>query len=197
MMKLLKSVKTALLFLFFSSIILGILYPFFVYLVGATFFHHKAAGSLLYDNNKNIVGSKLIGQKFSSEKYFHSRPSRSEKPYDPLEPSNTNYGSTSKDLKGLVENDIKAYKAENSLQDRSLPVDAITASSSGLDPDISLANALLQAPRVAKARGLSTEDVIKLINKNKKKKTFKVFGNERVNVLNLNLSLDRYYKTSH
>lgn len=191
-MQFLKLLKNSFLSLLFFSILLGIIYPFFVYLIGAGFFHHKARGSLLYEKNV-IIGSKLIGQQFLSEKYFHSRPARSTDPYNPLELSSPNYGPTSLELKKLIEKDIESYKTEN-LIDGKIPIDAITASCSGLDPDISLENALIQAPRVAKARSMSVDDVVKAIKKNKEKRFLKIMGNERVNVLKLNLYLDNYKK---
>lgn len=189
-MTIFKLVKTSVVFFFIATIILGVIYPFFTYLIGSVFFHHKAQGSLVYDSKKRIIGSELIGQKFSSEKYFHSRPSRSDSPYDPMSPSNANYGPTNKKLYGLIEQDIKNYKQENSTVELPLPIDAITASASGLDPDISLQNALLQVPRVAKSRGISTEYVIKIINEHRKKRFLNILGQERVNVLRLNLALD-------
>jgi len=189
-MTIFKLVKTSVVFFFLATITLGVIYPFFTYLIGSVFFHHKAQGSLVYDSKKRIIGSELIGQKFSSEKYFHPRPSRSDNPYDPMSPSNANYGPTNKKLYGLIEQDIKNYKQENSTGEQPLPIDAITASASGLDPDISLRNALLQVPRVAKSREISNEDVIKIIKELRKKRFLNILGQERVNVLKLNLALD-------
>lgn len=194
MKKIFDLIKTPALFILLFTLLLGVIYPFFTYLTGAVFFNHKAKGSLIYDG-KEVIGSSLIGQKFTAEKYFHGRPTRAVAPYDPLSISEDYYGPTSMVLYDVIEKEIKTYKEKNSITSNNpLPVDAITASHSGLDPDISIANALLQVQRVAKARNMTEDELIKLINKLQEKPFLKIIGQKRINVLILNLALDSLNK---
>jgi potassium-transporting ATPase KdpC subunit len=196
MKKIFELIKTPTLFLILFTLLLGVVYPFFTYFTGTLFFHHKANGSLIYDN-KEVLGSALIGQNFINEKYFHNRPTRAIKAYDPLSDSEDYYGPTSKLLYEVIEKEIQTYKLKNNISSNNpLPVDAITASHSGLDPDISIANALLQVPRVAKARNMREEQLIKLIKKLQKKPFLKIIGQKRINVLLLNLAIDSLNKTA-
>lgn len=186
-----KKVFSSFLTLVVFTIILGLFYPTIVYFFGQVFFSQNADGSLVY-NNKILVGSTLIGQNFSQERYFHPRPSYAgEKGYDATDSNASNLSSTSLLLKQTSEERAKAYRTINNLaEDAPIPVDAITASASGLDPHISLANAFLQMPRIAKARNISEGSIKKLIEKHTENPFFGLLGQKRVNVLMLNLSLD-------
>jgi K+-transporting ATPase ATPase C chain len=149
--------------------------------------------------NGKVIGSELIGQNFAAPKYFHPRPSATTKtgttdkadPYNAAQSGASNYGPTNKKLIDGVKDAVAAYRKENGLAaDTQVPVDAVTASASGLDPDISIANANLQASRVAKARNIPLTEVQKLISKNTIKRQWGFLGEPRVNVLKLNLALD-------
>jgi K+-transporting ATPase ATPase C chain len=158
--------------------------------VAQVFFRDKANGSLVKVDG-TVVGSGLIGQQFSDPTYFHPRPSAAGTGYDALSSSFSNLGPTNPDLLSSVEDRVKAYREENGLAGtQAVPVDAVTASASGLDPDISVANAKLQAPRVAKARGMSVDDVLKLVDEHTTGRQWGFLGDPGVNVLRLNLALD-------
>jgi K+-transporting ATPase ATPase C chain len=138
-----------------------------------------------------VIGSELIGQSFVAPEYFHSRPSAAGDGYDGAASSGSNLGPLNDDLLASVQERVAAYRAENDLPDSVVvPVDAVTASGSGLDPHISIANAQLQAPRVAKARGLSVDDVQAMISDNTDGRSLGVLGEPGVNVVKLNLALD-------
>ena len=177
--------------LFFAIIVCGI-YPLIVYGVGQTLFHHQACGSLIVDEKGTIVGSELIGQNFTGEKYFHPRPSAAgNNGYDPTASGGSNLGPTSGTLYTNIMNNIAAYRSDNNLASNApVPADAVTASGSGLDPHISVANADLQIPRVAKQRGLSEDKVRELVKANTSGRDLGLFGEPRVNVLTLNIALD-------
>ena len=190
----------------------------FVLLTGAVFpvamwgsaqllFPDQANGSLIKDKSGKVVGSRLIGQPFAEAKYFHPRPSAAGSGYDGASSSGTNLGPVSSKLIDGIDDDkattdvdesysgIKdlaaAYRAENGLPAEAvLPADAVTRSGSGLDPDISPANALLQLSRVARARGLAESEVKAIVEKQTKGRFLMIFGEPRVNVLELNLALD-------
>ena len=168
-------------------------YPLVVWMISQGLFPHEADGSLIRRGG-DIVGSEWIAQNFSSPKYFHPRPSAAgEAGYDAGNSSGSNLGPLSKKLIDAVKERVEAYRTENGLPpDAPVPADAVTASGSGLDPDISLPNTLLQAPRVAKARGASREALEKMVHANTEGRGFGVFGEPRVNVLKLNLALDRH-----
>ncbi|MFA6119190.1 MAG: K(+)-transporting ATPase subunit C [Parachlamydiales bacterium] len=191
MKKILSDLKTSLIIFFSLSILLGIVYPLFIYGIGYFFFPDKANGSLVYDKTRQIViGSELIGQQFSSMKYFHSRPVR-DSGKDPQNSSGNNLGPTSKKLQDSFESDIVKYQKINKLSPNILiPIDAVTSSFSGLDPHISVRNAELQMPRVAKARNIEEKEISILIEKFTEKPFLGVLGQKRVNVLLLNIALD-------
>ena len=139
-----------------------------------------------------VVGSRLIGQSFTSPRYFHPRPSAAGDGYDGRASGASNLGPSSPDLAAAVRDRARVYRADNGLAASApVPVDAVTASASGLDPDISPANARLQANRVARVRGLPPAEVLALVDRNTRSRTMGVLGEPAVNVLELNLSLDR------
>jgi len=166
------------------------IYPAIVWAVGQGFFFDKANGSLVRYNGK-VVGSALIAQGFAGSAYFHPRPSAAGQGYDAVHSGGTNLGPTSKKLIGDVQQRVAAYRAENGLSpDTPVPADAVTSSASGLDPNISVRNAMLQAARVAKARGIGENDVLAKVEAHTEGRTLGFLGEPRVNVLTLNLSLD-------
>jgi potassium-transporting ATPase KdpC subunit len=168
------------------------LYPLIVFGISQALFHDKANGSLIVDPNGTVRGSRLLGQEFGDPKYFHPRPSAAGNGYDATSSGGSNLGPTSRKLNDAIKERIAAYRAENGLSEtESVPADAVTASGSGLDPDISLQNAELQIPRVAKARGVSEEKVRELIQQSTDTRDLGVFGDPGVNVLKLNLALDQ------
>jgi K+-transporting ATPase ATPase C chain len=178
----------------FATLILAVvccgIYPLIVFGIAQAAFPEKANGSLIVQNG-TVRGSTLIGQSFSSAKYFHPRPSAAGNGYDPTSSGGSNLGPTSQKLNDLIETNLIVYRAENGLSKTdSVPADAVTASGSGLDPHISLRNAELQTPRVAKARGLSEDKVRALIRQNTDAPSLGFLGDPGVNVLKLNLALD-------
>ena len=180
-------IRPALVILILMTALTGILYPMAIEGLAQTVFPHQANGSLVYRNGK-IVGSELIGQNFSSSKYFHGRPSAAGNGYDAGNSGASNYGPTSKALVKRVAVDAAKLHAEN--PDQPVPVDLVTTSASGLDPDITPAAALFQVPRVAKARNLSAETVRQLVEAHTQGRWLGVLGESRVNVLELNMALD-------
>jgi len=172
------------------AVLLGGLYPLAVWILNQGLFPAKANGSLVFRQGQ-VVGSSLIGRDFSSPSYFHPRPSAAGRGYDALRSGGTNLGPTSRELIETIRGRVAAYRAENELPASALvPADAVTASASGLDPHISLANALLQASRVAKARGLAEDAVRRRIEAFAEGRDLGFLGQPRVNVLQLNLALD-------
>lgn len=171
--------------------ILCAVYPALVWGVGQALFPEKANGSLIFRNGE-MIGSKLIGQDFTDTKYFHPRPSAAgSSGYDAANSGGSNLGPTSKKLIDSIKQRVEAYRLLNNLpQSVLVPADAVTASASGLDPHISVENALLQAKRVAKTRGIGLKVVLSKIKANTQGRDFGIFGEPRVNVLTLNLSLD-------
>lgn len=168
------------------------LYPLAVWGVGQLFFSSKANGSLVVDASGAVRGSRMIGQNFAGEKYFHPRPSvAGEHGYDGKASGGSNLGPTSEELSTIIGERVSAYRKLNGVSEKeAVPADAVTASSSGLDPHISPRNALLQASRVARSRGISRDEVEGLIQQHTAKPDFGVLGSARVNVLELNLALD-------
>ncbi len=182
--------KTSFISLLVFTAILGIAYPVAVWAVGQLLFHKKAQGSLIIDKTTSkVLGSKLIAQDFKAKKYFHPRPSAAG--YDAADSQGSNLGPTSQKLADKVKLAVDLYRKENKLSKTlALPVDAVTASGSGLDPHISVANALLQAQRVASARKMSLQEVQAFIQESTEKRTLLILGEPRVNVNELNLKLD-------
>jgi potassium-transporting ATPase KdpC subunit len=179
----------------FATLVLALVccgvYPLVVFGISQAFFHDKANGSLIVDRDGTVRGSKLLGQAFTADKYFHSRPSSAGNGYDAANSGGSNLGPTSKKLKDGIKDRVNAYRKENGLnENEAVPADAVTASGSGLDPDISLHNAELQMPRIAKARGLSEEKLHELIKQNTDAQDFGFLGDPGVNVLTLNRTLD-------
>jgi K+-transporting ATPase ATPase C chain len=167
-------------------------YPVVVWGISHVIFPHQAGGSLIKNDQGVVVGSALLGQGFTSPKYFHSRPSAAGGGYDPTSSGGSNYGQTSQALMDSIKARVGRYRAENGLDSNvMIPGDAITASASGLDPEISLDNALLQVARVAKARGMNPDDLARIVRKNLEGRELGVLGEPRINVLLLNLSLDK------
>jgi len=165
-------------------------YPLVVWAIAQGAFPHQANGSLVEAKGK-IVGSSLLAQGFAGPAYFHPRPSAAGQGYDAANSSGTNLGPTSKKLIEGVKQRVADYRAENGLPpDAPVPADAVTSSASGLDPHISPENAMLQAGRVAKARGLSLEEVISKIDARTEGRGLMILGEPRVNVMMLNLDLD-------
>jgi len=166
------------------------IYPVVVWAVGQGLFSGKANGSLVRSNGK-VLGSALIAQGFAGSAYFHPRPSAAGQGYDAVNSGGTNLGPTSKKLIEDVKHRIADYLVENGLAaDTPVPADAVTSSASGLDPHISVRNALLQAARVAKARGIAEKDVLAKVEAHTEGRILGFLGEPRVNVLTLNLSLD-------
>jgi len=179
----------------FATLVLAFIccgvYPLVVFGISQTFFRDKANGSLIVDANGMVHGSKLLAQGFTDPKYFHPRPSAAGNGYDAANSGGSNLGPTSKKLNDAIKDRVAAYRKENGLSETEpVPADAVTASGSGLDPQISLRNAELQTPRVAKARGLSEEKVRELVQQNTDGRDLGVLGEPGVNVLELNLALD-------
>jgi K+-transporting ATPase ATPase C chain len=167
------------------------IYPLVVFGVGQALFRDKANGSLIKDASGNLRGSKLLGQGFTADKYFHPRPSSAGNGYDAANSSGSNLGPTSQKLRDVIVQNVADYRSQNGLATNApVPADAVTGSASGLDPHISLQNAELQAPRVAKARGLDLEKVRVLIKQNTDGSDLGFLGDPGVNVLKLNLALD-------
>jgi K+-transporting ATPase ATPase C chain len=179
-----------------STLVLAVvccgIYPLIVFGIGQGVFPDKANGSLIVDKDGTVHGSKLLGQNFTKAKYFHPRPSAAGNGYDAANSSGSNLGPTSKKLNDAIKDRIAAYRTENGLKEAdAIPADAVTASGSGLDPHISLRNAELQAPRVAKARNVAVEKILELVRANTDSADLGILGEAGVNVLELNLALDK------
>jgi K+-transporting ATPase ATPase C chain len=179
----------------FATLVLAVvccgLYPLIVFAIGQAAFRDQANGSLLVDANRVVRGSRLLGQNFTADKYFHPRPSAAGNGYDAANSSGSNLGPTSQKLNDLIKDRIARYRQENGLgESEPVPADAVTASGSGLDPHISVRNAELQAARVAKARELSAEQVRALIRQHTEGPQLGVLGEPGVNVLRMNLALE-------
>ncbi len=191
MKDIIKELRISLIATLSLAVILCGTYPLIVWVLGQELFPAKANGSLIVKGGR-LVGSSLIAQGFTKPKYFDPRPSAAGQGYDASSSGASNLGPTSKRLIDAVGERVAAYRAENNLSsDALVPVDAVTSSASGLDPHISLKNALLQAPRVARARGLTEEKIHQQIRIHTEGRDLEIFGEPRVNVLMLNLALDK------
>jgi K+-transporting ATPase ATPase C chain len=182
--------------IFFAVILCGI-YPLIVFGVSQLVFPHQANGSLLVDKSGAVRGSELLAQNFTGAQYFHPRPSAAgANGYDATSSSGSNLGPTSSNLVANITANIATYRADNNIATNSpiynmIPADAVTTSASGLDPHISLANAEIQIARVAKARGISEEQLQKIVQQNTSGRDLGLFGEPRVNVMTLNFALDQ------
>jgi K+-transporting ATPase ATPase C chain len=184
-----KNIKTALKLFAILAILVGVIYPAAVTVLAQLFFPEEAGGSLQYDSGGNLTGSSLIGQPFSDPKYFWSRPSAtSGYPYNPLASGGSNLGPTNKYLLEQISNRTELLKSAG-IQSP-VPSDLVEASASGLDPHISMQSALVQIPRVAKARYIDEETLRKLVLEHVEERQFGFLGEQRINVLKLNLALD-------
>jgi K+-transporting ATPase ATPase C chain len=195
----LKEIRPAIVVLVLLTLITGLAYPLAMTGIAGTIFPRQAQGSLIEKDGK-VIGSALIGQAFASDKYFHGRPSATnapdpkdatktvDAPYNAANSMGSNLGPTSKALADRIKGDVDTLKKEN--PSAAIPVDLVTTSGSGLDPDISPDAARFQVPRVAKARGLSEQSVAALVEAQTEGRTLGLLGEPRVNVLKLNLALD-------
>jgi len=183
--------KTSILFTIVTTVLLGLGYPLFITGVAAVVFPHKAAGSLILKDGK-VIGSELLAQSFTSDRYFHPRPSAAGAGYDASASGGSNLAQSNKTLVTRIQGDIDKLTAQN--PGKPVPIDMVTTSASGLDPDITPDAALYQASRVATARKLSEESVRSLIEQHITTRQLGVLGEARVNVLELNLDLDKLGK---
>jgi potassium-transporting ATPase KdpC subunit len=197
MKPLLSEFRSALVLTIVLAVVCCGIYPLVVFGIAQAAFHDKANGSLIVDKDGAVRGSKLLGQGFTAEKYFHPRPSSAGNGYDAANSSGSNLGPTSQKLNDALKDRVATYRTENSLKDTDpIPADAVTASGSGLDPHISLRNAELQVVRVAKARGLEADKVRALVRQLTDSADLGILGEPGVNVLQLNLALDAASPTS-
>jgi K+-transporting ATPase ATPase C chain len=184
-------IRGALVSTFVLAVVCCGLYPLVIFGISQALFHDKANGSLIVDQDGTVRGSKLLAQGFTADKYFRPRPSAAGNGYDAANSGGSNLGPTSKKLKEAIKERVGAYRKENSLSENEpVPADAVTSSGSGLDPHISLRNAELQTPRVAKARVIREEKVRELIEQNTDGRDLGLLGDPGVNVLTLNRALD-------
>ena len=191
MKTLLLDLKTSIIATIVLAVICSGLYPLVIWALGQVIFPFQANGSLIEAKDGTIVGSTLLAQGFSGEKYFQPRPSSAGTGYDPTSSGGSNLGPTSQKLIDGIKQNVETYRKENGLADNvPVPADAVTNSGSGLDPHISAENALLQAPRVAKARNLDVAVVKKAIQDATEHSFLRIGGEPGVNVLKLNLALD-------
>ncbi len=195
-MDIVRQIKTALILLIFLTILTGLIYPLLVTGVAQLLFPWQANGELIKSNNK-IIGSELIGQSFTDPKYFWGRPSATTPyPYNASSSSGSNLAATNPDLIKTVKYRINTLEQADPQNKYAIPVDLVTASGSGLDPEISPQAAYYQVDRIAKARGIAPDTIKKLIAANTQDRTFKILGEPRVNVLKLNLALDQTQQQS-
>jgi K+-transporting ATPase ATPase C chain len=196
----LREIRPAILVLVALTVITGLIYPLVMTGIAQLIFPYQAQGSLI-ERNGTIVGSALIGQQFTSDKYFHGRPSATTTtdpndstktvpaPYNAANSGGSNLGPSNKALIDRVQGDIDKLKQDN--PSAAVPIDLVTTSASGLDPDVSPEGALFQVPRIAKVRNLPEDRLHQLVTDNIQGRLFGLFGEPRVNVLQLNLALDQ------
>jgi potassium-transporting ATPase KdpC subunit len=183
--------RTSFRFALVMTLAFGLGYPLIVTGVAGAVFPHQAAGSLI-ERNGQVLGSELLAQSFASDRYFHPRPSAAGNGYDATASGGSNYAQSNAKLVQRMQGDIDKLAAEN--PGHLVPIDAVTASASGLDPDISPDNAYFQARRVAKARSIPEQQLTQLIRLHTHPRTLELFGEPRVNVLELNLAMDQIAK---
>jgi potassium-transporting ATPase KdpC subunit len=183
--------KTSIRFTIVTTVLLGLAYPLVVTGIAGAIFPHQAAGSLILKDGQ-IIGSELLAQSFTSDKYFHPRPSAAGNGYDATSSGGSNLAQSNKVLVDRIQASITALSKEN--PGHPVPIDLVTTSGSGLDPDITPDAAYFQAPRVAKARNLDESAIRQLIAQNTTTRQLGFLGEPRVNVLNLNLALDKLNK---
>lgn len=183
--------RTSILFTLVTAILVGLVYPLVITGIAAVLFHKKAEGSLIVRDGQ-VIGSRLIAQSFTSDKYFHPRPSAAGNGYDATNSGGSNLAQSNAKLAQRMQGDIDKLAAQN--PDRPVPIDMVTTSGSGLDPDITPDNAYFQADRVAKARGVRPEAIRELIASHIAGRELGFLGEPRVNVLELNLALDQMTK---
>src|SRR5271154_2939846 len=194
-MNLLKEIKTSAIVTLVLLVICCGVYPLVIFGAGQLLFPRQANGSLVLDDKGNPIASTLLAQDFMADKYFAPRPSAAGTGYDSTSSGGSNYGATSQALHDAVKQRVADYRKANHLPDSQLvPADAVEASGSGLDPHISLKSAALQIPRVAKARGISEDDLKALVAKYTDGRDFGILGEPGVNIVKLNLALDGKYK---
>ncbi|HEV2738649.1 MAG TPA: potassium-transporting ATPase subunit KdpC [Candidatus Elarobacter sp.] len=186
----LRHIVTSVLFTIVTVVALGLIYPAIIWALGSVLFHHQAGGSLIVDKSGKVIGSELVGQNWTKPQYFQGRPSAAGKGYDPTSTGGTNLGPTSKKLIDATKSAIAALKKANPDATGPIPMDLITSSASGIDPDISPEGAYYQVPRVARARGTSADAVRALVTAHITPRQFGLLGEPRVNVLELNRALD-------
>jgi K+-transporting ATPase ATPase C chain len=187
-----KNLLIAIWFTLVTTFIFGLLYPLAITGLAQLFFHDQANGQLITKNGK-LMGSRIIGQSFTGPAYFHSRPSAAGTGYDPTSSGGSNLGPTNKALLERVNGEVEILHAEN--PSAPIPIDLVTSSGSGLDPEISPAAADFQLPRIARTRGMKDQDVRALVQKHTKDRDLGFLGEPRVNVLELNLELDALHPT--
>jgi K+-transporting ATPase ATPase C chain len=183
-----RNLITAVLYTVVTTVIFGLIYPLVVTSLAQLLFRDKANGQLIYKDGQ-LVGSRIIGQPFSAPQYFHSRPSAAGNGYDAANSSGSNYAPTNKKLIDRVAGDVAALQVDHPGQD--VPIDLVTASASGLDPDITPAAAEFQVERIARERHLSEDVVRRLVFEHTQGRQFGFLGEPRVNVLSLNMDLDQ------
>jgi potassium-transporting ATPase KdpC subunit len=188
-----KNLIIAVLMTIATTILLGIIYPLVVTGIAQVLFPNKANGQLIRRDGK-VIGSRIIGQPFVGPAYFHSRPSAAGNGYDAANSAGTNFGPTNKKLIDRVSGDAAQLHSEN--PNNRVPVDLVTTSASGLDPDITPAAALFQVPRIARERGVTEDQLRQLVAKHTTQRQFGILGEPGVNVLELNLDLDERFPST-
>jgi K+-transporting ATPase ATPase C chain len=183
-----KNLLIAVLMTIATTILLGIIYPLVVTVLAQVLFHDKANGQLLRKDGE-LIGSRIIGQPFVSDRYFHSRPSAAGNGYDAGNSGGSNLGPTNQKLIDRIRSDVATAQADN--PSTPVPIDLVTTSGSGLDPDITPAAAFFQVPRIARVRSLSEDQVRALVQSHIQQRQFGILGEPHVNVLELNLTLDK------